>query len=570
MKKSVFFLAGSAMIFTSVHAKVGDIFADGGLTYTVSSESPAEVKVTGSDASLSGDILIPATVTHESTEYTVTAFVNSAFSYNNNITSVTVPETVTSISNDVFLNCGSLNAINVSADNSALCSVDGVLYTKDMLNLKCVPGGKSGSFEIPGTVTTIDQYGMYSCANLTEIIIPESVSIINPYAFAQCYNLKSLTIPASVTSISQGFLLLTTSLEEINVADGNTMYCSEDGVLYDASKTALYAYPAHKQGEVVIPESVTCIMSGAFSGCAVLKEFTLPSRIKTINNAGVTFCACPNLTDIFVEEGSEYYSSVDGVLFNKNQGQLLSYPGGREDEYVIPDGTTSLSGSCFRGAKLPSVVIPAAITLIPANCFQNCKNLMRIINQSPTPQSITVTTSFYSTPSDLTVYVPKGSKAEYEAAWPLFSDFREVDIFSVTLDSADVKMNVGESLELKDEIIEMQNVTLKSKVWISSNDATASVDQSGKVTALAEGTATITLTATDEDDNVRTAECLVTISPTSGIEEVITGDKGSIDYSKPFDLYDLNGKHFNVDGKSLPAGVYIVKQGDRSEKIAVK
>ena len=56
------------MIFTSVHAKVGDIFADGGLTYTVSSESPAEVKVTGSDASLSGDILIPATVTHESTE----------------------------------------------------------------------------------------------------------------------------------------------------------------------------------------------------------------------------------------------------------------------------------------------------------------------------------------------------------------------------------------------------------------------------------------------------------------------------------------------------------------------
>jgi len=130
----------------------------------------------------------------------VTSIGERAFHYCNSLTSVTIPDSVTSIGNDAFSGCSSLTTINVEATNTAYSSIDGVLYNKNKTTLLSYPEGKTGSFNIPNSVTSIEPSAFEDCTNLTSITIPNSVTSIGWSAFKNCDKLTSVTFQNTIAS----------------------------------------------------------------------------------------------------------------------------------------------------------------------------------------------------------------------------------------------------------------------------------------------------------------------------------------------------------------------------------
>ena len=194
----------------------------GDFTYTVSN---GEATITDFPDDYSGALIIPSTLDG----YPVTSIGNSAFRDCDNLTSVTIPrsityigflafydcdkltsiiipDSVTSIDTDAFGNCYELIHITVDADNIAYCSVDGVLFNKDKTTLIQYPAKKQDViYHIPDTVLSISNDAFRGCENLTSVTIPNSVISIGRCAFIFCYGLTSVIIPKTISISDSAF-----------------------------------------------------------------------------------------------------------------------------------------------------------------------------------------------------------------------------------------------------------------------------------------------------------------------------------------------------------------------------
>ena len=136
---------------------------------------------------------------------------------------------------------------------------------------------------------------------------------------------------------------------------------------------------------VVIPEGITVIGNSAFYDCISLESVVIPSSVETI---GITaFSGCLSLVGITVNSDNANYSSVDGVLFDKNKMTLIRYPQGKNDDtFAILNSVTTISNSAFYGcASLESVNIPNSVTTIGQFAFSGCTSLTFIY----IPESVT-------------------------------------------------------------------------------------------------------------------------------------------------------------------------------------
>ena len=139
------------------------------------------------------------------------------FAYCTSLTSVTIPDSVTYIGEWAFSRCDSLTSITVNEGNTAYKSIDGNLYSKDSKILIQYAIGKTDtSFVIPDSVTSIGNCAFYNCASLTSVNIPNSVTSIGSSAFYNCTGLTSVTIGNSVTSIGS---------YAFQYCDSLTIYC---------------------------------------------------------------------------------------------------------------------------------------------------------------------------------------------------------------------------------------------------------------------------------------------------------------------------------------------------------
>ena len=196
-------------------------------TYTTDSNGNATITgYTGSETV----ITIPSSIDG----HPVTVIGGPAFRMSN-VTNVTIPASVTKIENMAFFSSSLTNVV------------------------------------IPGSVKNIGTNAFVYCRRLTSVIISDGVTTIGSGAFLACFALNSINIPGSVISIGGQAFKGCSNLNGVTVAAENPNYCSEDGILFNKTKTELLFYPAVKtQSSYSIPNSVTSIDVGAFYGCSAL------------------------------------------------------------------------------------------------------------------------------------------------------------------------------------------------------------------------------------------------------------------------------------------------------------
>ena len=154
-------------------------------------------------------------------------------------------------------------------------------------------------------------------------------------------------------------------------------------------------YKGPDSGEVVIPKTIGGYEvkwigdrysgAGVFQDCTGITSIVIPDSVISIDRSA--FSGCTSLTEITVSPDNKNYSSVDGVLFNKDGSELIVYPKGNErSAYTVPDGVTSISGSIFSGCtSLTEIVIPDSVTSIGDSVFSGCTSLTEIV----IPDSVT-------------------------------------------------------------------------------------------------------------------------------------------------------------------------------------
>ena len=193
-----------------------------GIYYYLTAETK-QAEVTKNPSKYSGSVLIPEKVTYESVEYSVTSIGNEAFhnSYGG-LTSVTIPNSVTTIGYRAFYNCTGLTSI-----------------------------------AIPNSVTSIVKEAFYHCSGLTSVTIPNSVTSIGDFAFDSCSGLTAIT-----------------------VEEGNAIYDSRDNcnaIIETGTNQLVFGCQ-----NTIIPNSVTSIGDCAFVGCSGLTSITIPNSVTSL------------------------------------------------------------------------------------------------------------------------------------------------------------------------------------------------------------------------------------------------------------------------------------------------
>ena len=233
----------------TTYATQGNTFNEGNLEYTITKaatvDAQGEVKVSGCEENLSGNLTIPDTVTHSRQEYKVTSIEKRVFQGCTNLSSVTISNNVTSIDNCAFDRCTSLTNVTISSGMTEI----GYLVFGKCTSLKNV--------EIPSSVTSIGTYAFSGCTSLTNVTIPSSVTKIGYGAFCDCSSLPSVTIPSSVESIGDWAFNGCTSLSSVTIP--SSVKSIGDSAFRQSGLTS-----------VTIPSSVESIDDYAFYDCIKL------------------------------------------------------------------------------------------------------------------------------------------------------------------------------------------------------------------------------------------------------------------------------------------------------------
>ena len=305
----------------------------------------------------------------------VTSIGDEAFSSCSNITSITIPSSITSIGSRALSGCSSLTKISIPFVGNKL---DGTENT----NFGYIFGSNS---DIPSSLkeviitggSSISDNAFSGCSNLTNITIPNSVTSIGNSALSGCSALTKISIPFvgnnlnGTTNINFGYIFGTknytggTLTEQYYTSTLSRYYyipsSLKEVVITGSTYITNYAfYNCSNITSITIPNSVISIGNYAFNGCSELTGITIPNSVTSIGNYAFNNCTCQIIWD------NPTITKIDDYAFSKYKGTSIT----------IPNSVTSIGKSAFSGcSNLTNITIPDNITSIGNGAFASCSSL---------------------------------------------------------------------------------------------------------------------------------------------------------------------------------------------------
>ena len=364
----------------------------------------------------------------------------NAYAFKNctSLTSFFIPKGVSTLETFAFSGCSNLTEINVAYNNTTFSSCDGVVYNAAMTASVMTPPGKTGTLQMPASVTTVNGSSVRSSA-ISGLILPASVTSLGNGAVMGDPNLTSVLFLGAPPS-SVGSNLFNTCNAELTV-----YYLPENASLWaPAGETTWQGFPiAEWQGSVPDQYGIFCsnLMYSYNAAAHTITITAEPGYTDTSNSqssftsyswysfreeiehvvidASVPcvpeqiFVGWSSLEDFSVDPASEYLASPGGVLYKKDMSLLYAYPMAKTDtEYTVEDGCTAIGKSAFKGnTYLENVTFPATVTNLRYEAFRGCSSLKEAAFLGNPP------TLGYDVFTDAWRYFRVAYAAENEAAW---------------------------------------------------------------------------------------------------------------------------------------------------------
>ena len=264
-----------------------------------------------------------------------------AFKNNPTIKKIVFGENISYISTWAFDGSNNIDEYEVSGCNSNYCSVDGIIFTKDMKNLVAFPVGRGGEYTVPKSVEKIGAYAFYGNRKLNAVYLSESISVIGSGAFSNCDGIKSFYVPKNVVDM-ECVSTFGNNIESINIDPENKKYASFDGMVFSGKLKNLQYCPPKKKGKVILPKTVSGINAYAFQNCSQITKIEIPEKVTKIG--ALAFYNCSSLTEI-----------------------------------TIPENVATISNDAFANCTgLKEISLPPQIKTVAESSFENCKNLMKV------------------------------------------------------------------------------------------------------------------------------------------------------------------------------------------------
>ncbi|MBQ8928538.1 MAG: leucine-rich repeat protein [Oscillospiraceae bacterium] len=205
--------------------------------------------------------------------------------------------------------------------------------------------------------------------SVRDLVIPETIDGLPVTGFAGLgtfmgdERLVSISLPATFEDLGPYDLIRCPNLTSITVADGNPSLYDIDGVPFAKGEDGDYlsVYPAGREGAYAIPEGIRSIGYYAMDECDKLTSLSIPASMTYQEEIG-NWLSSTSVTEITVAEDNPDYTAVDGVLYSKDKTQLLYYPGGRQGDFTVPDGVTTVRFNHCAG--LTGLTLPESVTNI--------------------------------------------------------------------------------------------------------------------------------------------------------------------------------------------------------------
>ena len=296
----------------------------------------------------------------------VTSIGKDAFYYCSGLTNAVLPANIVNIDNNIFTGCEELASVSVSPVNPYWETIDGVLYSKSDRRLVCYPPEKADtSFEVPEGIEIIEDYAFCFGSNLEGIRFPNSLTGIGAYAFYDCYSLENIEWSDSLRDIGEAAFWCT-HLASVTLPESVTSIGD-------------YAFTDCKSlTDITFPDSLENLGEAVFSGCRSLTGIVLPDSIKSMGDN--PFRYCESLAEISVSADNPYLESIDGILYCKPEKRLVFCPMDKEGSFPeIPRGITTIDGYAVSFCAITDIVIPDTVTDIKDGAFYGCENMTNIV-----------------------------------------------------------------------------------------------------------------------------------------------------------------------------------------------